>query len=321
MKSETFLWLLKNLSWVVLLICIYLSCPSMFSNQTLWGNRVRNSSTSGILPKVKIIHFHGGGIFFWWQAGAAKYLLEQGVLNDSSIEFVGGSAGSIAVSCILANVDFHHAASVATNSVSELNLWESPTGLFGIWGNLVNDFLNELILPANLTEKDLSRVHIAVTPRFIFSGTRHISNFQSKEDLIDAVMTSIHIPFFMDGNAWRTFRGNHFIDGSFWQFLFKIKPHLPEAITNRFLAPQEKISLVVEEDVKNETEVFASDENSVLSFEIDYRNDKILQEFSRNIHVVKLIKPEICLQMLELGYQYMEREFSTQFMGLITKEL
>lgn len=32
-------------------------------------------------------------------------------------------------------------------------------------------------------------------------------------------MSSIHIPFFLDGNASYTYRGKSYVDGSLWDFL------------------------------------------------------------------------------------------------------
>jgi len=49
---------------------------------------------------------------------------------------------------------------------------------------------------------------------------RHVINtFTSKQDLIDACLTSVHIPFFIDGKFSRTYREHKYLDGSLLFFL------------------------------------------------------------------------------------------------------
>lgn len=43
---------------------------------------------------------------------------------------------------------------------------------------------------------------------------RLISDFKSKEDIIDCCMASVHIPLFMNGYPWTRYDGKRVIDGS-----------------------------------------------------------------------------------------------------------
>jgi hypothetical protein len=46
-----------------------------------------------------------------------------------------------------------------------------------------------------------------------------VSSFESRDDLIAAVLTSSHIPWYLDGKATRTFRGGECLDGGLTQFI------------------------------------------------------------------------------------------------------
>lgn len=180
------------------------------------------------------VRFTGGGIYFWWQAGVATYLLED--KNLKSTHLIGASAGSITASLLLAKADFQQAAKIAIRQVDEMKLWNNPTGLAGVWGPILEDFLQQLILPSSITDEDLKRIHIAATPRFIFKGTKFLNNFETKEELIHAVLTSTHIPFFMDGKPWKAYKGKKYIDGSFWSFVLNKTPKLTSSMFHRQLA-------------------------------------------------------------------------------------
>ena len=167
-----------------------------------------------------LLVFPGGGIFFWWQAGVVRALQECYVMQD--FDFAGASAGSLSAVFAACNVDMRDAFDLAFRLAQEHRVWDRPEGLAGIWGNMIRRWLQEL-LPENAAELCNARVYISVThiqPSLFEPMKRNqISTFQSKEEVIDACMTSVHIPFFIDGNAVRDFRGDLCVDGSLLFFL------------------------------------------------------------------------------------------------------
>ena len=167
-----------------------------------------------------LLVFPGGGIFFWWQAGVVRALQECYVMQD--FDFAGASAGSLSAVFAACNVDMRDAFDLAFRLAQEHRVWDRPEGLAGIWGNMIKRWLQEL-LPENAAELCNARVYISVThiqPSLFEPMKRNqISTFQSKEEVIDACMTSVHIPFFIDGNAVRDFRGDLCVDGSLLFFL------------------------------------------------------------------------------------------------------
>ena len=70
----------------------------------------------------------------------------------------------------------------------------------GVWGPLIQRWLHEL-LPADAATVCSGRVGLFVLA--IWPPLPHhlmVSEFQSKDDLVEAAMASVHIPYFLDGH-------------------------------------------------------------------------------------------------------------------------
>jgi len=163
-------------------------------------------------PRTPHIIFPGGGIFFYWQAGAVSYLRENGYDLDR-VTLTGASAGSLTATLTAANVDFEKATEIALRLAEEGGVWDRPLGLQGVWGAMIETWLDEL-LPENVLDMVGDRLSVLVTPVPSF-GKEKISIFTSRTDLIKTAMASIHIPWFIDGKLTASYRGKPFIDGSF----------------------------------------------------------------------------------------------------------
>jgi predicted acylesterase/phospholipase RssA len=160
---------------------------------------------------------------------------------------VGASAGSVTASLLLANADLALLPDVAITIAEKWDLYnpkrESGSGLQGIWGSMLLEFL-ELALPDTLNPStDLANLQIALTPlRKIRTGIHNnnnnnnnnnnkdftyievplpgspklVSNFEDKSDLISAIMASCHIPMFLDGLPTASYKSENVVDGSLW---------------------------------------------------------------------------------------------------------
>lgn len=223
----------------------------------------------------KAMYFTGAGIYFWWQAGCAKYIQEN--CDYSEIPMIGASAGSLSATLLLSNVDFNKAAESALRIGSESKVYERKGGLAGIWGTLLSTWLNEII-PDDLSPDTFKRLQIAVTP--YLKSPKLVDGFQSKMDVIDACMASCHVPVFLDGRPTTTFRGEKVLDGSFWYFVTKDRTTgLPIPVNKK---PEE-------------------------IFWIDYcDDDDFMQSISGNI--LELVSPSKLLDMMDDGYNFMKRE-------------
>jgi hypothetical protein len=102
------------------------------------------------------IIFPGGGIFFYWQAGAVTYLLEKNY-NLDKVRFTGASAGALTATLTTNNVDFEEATELALKLAEEAHVWDRPLGLQGIWGDMIETWLDTL-LPEDALEKSQDKV-------------------------------------------------------------------------------------------------------------------------------------------------------------------
>jgi hypothetical protein len=176
-----------------------------------------------IMPnRPEAIYFTGAGVYFFWQVGAAKYLLENS--SKSMPQIVGASAGSLTGLMLLTGVDFDHAVEVALEKAEEKEVFTKPSGLRGELTGLLRDWM-EAVLPRDIPSEVLDQLSIALTPPptnpFKSEPPTLESGFTCREDVIDACLASCHIPWYSNGDPMESYRGTDFIDGSFWYFVTK----------------------------------------------------------------------------------------------------
>ena len=102
------------------------------------------------------IVFPGGGIFFYWQAGAVTYLLEN-KYDLKGVNFTGASAGALTATLTVNDVNFEDATKLALKLAEEAHVWDRPLGLQGIWGGMIETWLDSL-LPLDAVEKSQDKV-------------------------------------------------------------------------------------------------------------------------------------------------------------------
>ena len=157
-------------------------------------------------PNPRPLLFNGCGVNVFWQLGVVRQM--QAVYRPC----FGVSAGSIAAVFYACNVDVARAITIALCISQSFRLHERRFGLIGLFGTLVRCWL-VCVLPDSCADMCNGRVHIGVkAARNAFRTSWH-SSFSSKIELIDAIMASCHIPFFLDGCAFATFKGMWCVDG------------------------------------------------------------------------------------------------------------
>jgi hypothetical protein len=72
------------------------------------------------------LYFTGAGIYFWWQAGCAKYIQE--IYDISDIKVIGASAGSLTGSLLLNGCNFENALKTAFEIADEYKVYGRKTG-------------------------------------------------------------------------------------------------------------------------------------------------------------------------------------------------
>ena len=137
--------------------------------------------------------FPGGGLYFYWQAGVVTYLREQGyqlVVDEEEVEdggdgdgggvtLAGASAGALTATLTATKVDFEHAMELALSLSQQAGVWDRPQGLQGIWGTMIETWLQEL-LPSNAIRLANScQLQLAVThvPSF---QKEYLDNFENR---------------------------------------------------------------------------------------------------------------------------------------------
>jgi len=187
----------------------------ILTNEGKIGSDVTTDATSTTNADEMRPHlvFPGGGIFFYWQAGAVTYLREQGY-NLSETIATGASAGALTATLASTNVDFYKATELALDMAGKAGVWDRKQGLQGIWGPMIKDWLDELLPDDSLSLIDNGRLTLLVTPVPTFGKTR-VQSFADRQELIDCNMASVHLPWFLDGQLTTTFRNQVCIDGSF----------------------------------------------------------------------------------------------------------
>lgn len=119
------------------------------------------------------------------------------------------------------------------------------------------------------------QLHILLTPVPSFGKSR-ISQFHNREDLINANMASVHLPWFLDGNLTSNFRGEPHIDGSF---------------------------------LSQTSDYFAPDYSEQPKLILDYKRDPVMKD--RASEFIKVISKQKIWDILEQGKKHakvMERE-------------
>lgn len=224
--------------------------------------------------KLKGVSFGGAGIFFWWELGCVLWLLEN--IDVDTCPFFGASGGALAATFTACKVDPFKAYRVAHRLSEEHQIFDRPFGVAGIWGKIIRTWLDEL-LPEDAAETCRDRVSIVVTtlPKLQLIA---ISDFKSKEDLININMASSHIPFFLDGKFSNRVRGLECIDGSLHDFLSG-----------------------------SNSDMLTCNGNTLL---FDYFDDEHLN-YNR-LDFMALKKPTEVVNMIHLGYEHAERLSKTE---------
>ena len=143
--------------------------------------------TSPSLSTTHIV-FPGGGIFFYYQAGLVNFLRER--YDLSTCTFSGASAGALTATLTAADVDFFEATDLALKLAADAGIWDRSGGLQGIWGPLIEEWLDSLLPTCIDALQD--RVTLLVTPVPSFGKTK-ISRFENRKDLIHCNMASVHL--------------------------------------------------------------------------------------------------------------------------------
>jgi len=152
----------------------------------------------------------GSGWLLPFHVGACHQLREMGYIDEET-EYAGASGGSLVAAAICCGFDHKEIMS----HVLDLASWyrTSPRSLGKLENELRERFLE--ILPEDAPKRVEGKLYISVLP--IHPSNRMTQrlhgDFDSREDLIEAVLTSSYIPFYLGPYPAKYYRDEWCIDG------------------------------------------------------------------------------------------------------------
>ncbi|GAB2229725.1 hypothetical protein Droror1_Dr00013977 [Drosera rotundifolia] len=157
--------------------------------------------------------FSAAGLLFPYHLGVAELLIEKGYIMDST-PLAGSSAGAIVCAVIASGSSMQEALDVTKVLAQDCRLRGTAFRL----GAVLRDVLTKF-LPDDVHIRSSGRVRVAVTQIFWRPRGLLIDQFNSKDDLIDAVFTSSFIPGYLAPRPATTFRNRLCIDGGLTLFM------------------------------------------------------------------------------------------------------
>ncbi|XP_019173615.1 PREDICTED: patatin-like phospholipase domain-containing protein 2 isoform X1 [Ipomoea nil] len=157
--------------------------------------------------------FSAAGLLFPYHLGVSQFLIEKGYIKDTT-PLAGSSAGAIVCATIASGSSMQEALQANKKLAKDCRLRGTAFRL----GAVLRDTLIET-LPDDIHIRCNGRVRIAVTEILWRPRGLLVDQFDSKEDLINAVITSSFIPGYLAPRPVTMFRNRVCIDGGLTLFM------------------------------------------------------------------------------------------------------
>lgn len=157
--------------------------------------------------------FSAAGLLFPYHLGVAQFLIEKGYIKDTT-PLAGASAGAIVCAVIASGASMLEALNATKVLAEDCRARGTAFRL----GAVLRDVL-EKFLPDDAHSRSNGRVRVAVTQIFWRPRGLLVDQFDSKEDLINAVITSSFIPGYLAPRPATMFRNRLCIDGGLTLFM------------------------------------------------------------------------------------------------------
>lgn len=157
--------------------------------------------------------FSAGGMLFPYYIGVVEALEELGIITEDT-KIGGASAGSLIAATYHSGIGSKAATEACLTLAAELR----KNGTRGRLKSNLRTFL-EKMLPDDVHERCTNKAYISVTRAFPRPRNMLLSEYTSREDLIEALLTSCHIPWWFDNTLFTTFRGKLCYDGGLTNFI------------------------------------------------------------------------------------------------------
>ncbi|XP_020586627.1 patatin-like phospholipase domain-containing protein 4 isoform X2 [Phalaenopsis equestris] len=191
------------------------SVASVVEEPVIWEQRPEDLMAERERKKVTSpgFSFSAAGLLFPYHLGVARLLLEKGYIKETT-PLAGSSAGAIVCVVIASGNSMKDALHVTKILAEDCRLNGTAFRLGAVLRNVLNEFL-----PEDVHIRSNGRVRVAITQLSWRPKGLLVDQFDSKEDLINAVITSSFIPGYLAPRPATFYRKRLCIDGGLTLFM------------------------------------------------------------------------------------------------------
>ncbi|PSS02859.1 Patatin-like phospholipase domain-containing protein [Actinidia chinensis var. chinensis] len=183
--------------------------------EVIWEQRVKDVEAERRREAVSSpgFSFSAAGMLFPYHLGVAQYLIEKGYIKDTT-PLAGSSAGAIVCVVIASGASMQEALTATKMLAEDCRLRGTAFRLGAVLRNILDKFL-----PEDIHIRSNGRIRVAVTQILWRPRGLLVDQFDSKEDLIDALFTSSFIPGYLAPRPATVFRNRFCVDGGLTLFM------------------------------------------------------------------------------------------------------
>ncbi|KAJ7968092.1 Patatin [Quillaja saponaria] len=183
--------------------------------EVVWEQRVKDVEAERQRRVVTSpgFSFSAAGLLFPYHLGVAQFLIEKGYIKDTT-PLAGSSAGAIVCAVVASGATMQEALQATKILAEDCRNRGTAFRL----GAVLRDVLQKF-LPEDAHLRSNGRVRVAVTQILWRPRGLLVDQFDSKEDLINAVFTSSFIPGYLAPRPATMFRKRLCIDGGLTLFM------------------------------------------------------------------------------------------------------
>lgn len=157
--------------------------------------------------------FSAAGLLFPYHLGVAHCLIQKGYIKDTT-PLAGSSAGAIVCAVVASGANMEEALRATKILTADCRLKGTAFRLGAVLRDVLENFL-----PDDVHIRSNGRVRVAVTQILWRPRGLLVDQFDSKEDLINAVFTSSFIPGYLAPRPATMFRNRLCVDGGLTLFM------------------------------------------------------------------------------------------------------
>ncbi|TQD79081.1 hypothetical protein C1H46_035359 [Malus baccata] len=183
--------------------------------EVIWEQRVKDVEAEKERRVVTSpgFSFSAAGLLFPYHLGAAQFLIQNGYIKETT-PLAGSSAGAIVCAVVASGASMEEALQATKILAEDCRNRGTAFRLGAVLREVLQRFL-----PDDAHIKSNGRVRVAVTQLLWRPRGLLVDQFDSKEDLIDAVFTSSFIPGYLAPRPATMFRNRLCIDGGLTLFM------------------------------------------------------------------------------------------------------